>query len=64
MDEGLESLDNPVACASNLGGGPMWMHGHLSSQRMITFWTAQDNDYENDTKCTNQSDYIDLATSR
>ena len=37
MEEGLEVyLDDPAMCAGDPGGGPMWMHDHLSPQRMIT----------------------------
>ena len=64
MDKGLESLDDPAVCAGDLGRGPMWMRGHLSPQRMITSWTAQENDRKNNTESTDQLDYINPATSQ
>ena len=42
-------------CAGDPGGGPIWMRDHLSPQRLITSWTAQENNYKNSTKSINQS---------
>ena len=47
-------LDNPTMYAGDPGGGLMWMRDHLSPQKMITSWTAQEKDCENATKNINR----------